>query len=193
MGDDQVLRQPSLETQLRNPQTPGTGRSRSYQRRCNRTAGLAPGDTTLPAVIPCGARRRHGTSSRRVFSYGQEELRHEVLEHGAAPGDKADVPGVTGEEAAEREPVFLRYLAVGYQQEAGEPGLGGQQVVPAWVSPPLAQVVADAQQVPDGIVEEIELNARQFPAAGRQLIDECEPSLRGVGGTPAYACPDVRA
>ena len=110
--------------------------------------GDAPGHVPLPSVLDLARHRGlAGLLQQRVLVAGQEQPRHEVLEHRAAPRHQAEVAAVAGEQAAEREPVLLRHLALGDEQIARQAGFGGQQVVPGRIAPPLAQVVADAQQV----------------------------------------------
>ena len=95
---------------------------------------------------------------------------------------------MTREQAAESEPVFLGHLALGDEQETRQAGFRRQQVVPAGISPPLAHVVADAQQVSRRIVEEVEIHRRQLVAPGDQTVDDLQPLLRR-GSAPGRPLP----
>ena len=131
--------------------------------------GDAPGHVALPAVLDLARDGGlAGLLQQRVLVAGQEQPRHEVLEHRAAPRHQAEVAAVAGEQAAESEPVLLRHLALRDQQVAGQAGFGGQQVVPGRIAPPLAHVVADAQQVARPVVEELEVHRRQVVTPGDQ-------------------------
>ena len=50
----------------------------------------------------------------------QQQPRHQVLEHRAAPGEQADPPGGADERPAELEPVPPGHVAAGDGQEAGQ-------------------------------------------------------------------------
>ena len=56
-----------------------------------------------------------------------------------------------------------RRLAPRDRQEAGQRGLGGEQVVAGAVEPPLDQVAADRVEVPVGLVERAEVHRRRVP------------------------------
>ena len=112
-----------------------------------------------------------GLLQQRVLVARQEQSRHEVLEHRAAPRHEAEVAAVAGQQAAQREPVLLRHLALGDQQIAGQTGFGREQVVPRRVAAPLAQVIADAEQLARagrrGTRSPSPLGRRSGPSGGR--------------------------
>ena len=89
---------------------------------------------------------------------------------------------MTGEQAAQREPVFLRHLALGDQQIAGETGFRRQQVVPGGVAAALAQVVADAQQVARLVVEQLEVHLAQVVTPGDKAVDGLQADLGAALG-----------
>ncbi len=127
----------------------------------------APGHTALvPVFHVAGHRGPAGLVEQGVLIAGQEQQRHEVLEHRAAPRHQAQIAAAAGEQAAQREPVLLRHLVFSHQQVAGQAGLGGQQVVPGGVAAPLAYVVPDAQQLPLRVVHQVEVHGCQVVAAG---------------------------
>ncbi len=182
-SDDQILRQSALEAQ------PGDA-ERSVLIDLIHVDGVvarlrdAPRNVTLPSVLDLardGALA--GLLQQRVLVAGQEQPRHEVLEHRAAPRDQADVATMTRKQAAQSEPVFLGHLALRDEQETRQAGFRCQQVVPARISPPLAHVVADAQQVSRRIVEEIEIHRRQLMTPGDQTVDDPQPLLRRGSAT----------
>ena len=80
-------------------------------------------------------------------------------------------PAGADEGPAELEPVPPRGVAPRDGQEAGQARLRGQQVVAGAVEPPLAEVVADREEVPVRLVEEAEVHggARVAPARSMQL------------------------
>ena len=63
---------------------------------------------------------RWAVSSSVPGGGGEEQPRHQVLEHGPAPRHQPGQAGGAGRQPAELEPVLPRHLAAGDRQEAGE-------------------------------------------------------------------------
>ena len=87
---------------------------------------------------------------------GQEEFRHEVLEHGAGPGGQTVSAPPAGHDPAQAPPVLQLRLSPGYGDITGDPGLAGQKVVPASGRPVSPGIPADMQELPLPVIEEIQ-------------------------------------
>src|SRR3546814_3718462 len=77
---------------------------------------------------------------------GHHQLRHQVLEHRAAPREQRRVAVDVGQQAPQSEPRVLRQLAPGDADEAAQPRLGRQQVVVARVCAMLVDVVRSEER-----------------------------------------------
>ena len=100
---------------------------------------------------------------------GQEQIRHQVLKHGAGPAHHPLVaaPGHLG--AAQSPPVLRRDIAPGHRQIGGEPGLRAHEVVPGGGKPLLLQVVTDGKEPLPGVIEGAKVHGvRQCPGPLRQ-------------------------
>src|SRR4051812_39942545 len=60
------------------------------------------------------------------------------------------------------KPVFLRHVALGDRQEAGQARLGGQQIVERVVAPLLGDTIADREEPPPVVVEKREVHRRDL-------------------------------
>jgi hypothetical protein len=128
--------------------------------------GDAPGDPALAAVGDlAGDHGAAGLVEQRAGVARHDQHRHQVLEHRAAPRDQRRPAAGGRQPAAQREPVLLRQLALGDGDEAGEAGLGGEQVVVAGVDPVVAHAVADRQQAALAVVEELDVEFGELLAA----------------------------
>ena len=87
---------------------------------------------------------------------------------------------MAGQQAPEREPVLLRYLALCDEQETGQSRFRCQQVVAGRVAAPFADVIADAQQAARVVVEKLEIHRCQIAAPLHQFVDERD--ARGRAG-----------
>ena len=81
---------------------------------------------------------------------------------------------MTGQQAAECEPVLLRHLSLCDEQKTGQARFRCQQVVAGVIAAPFAHVVADGQQAARVIVEKLKIHYRQFAATIHQIIDDAE-------------------
>ena len=110
--------------------------------------GNSPGNAALPAVLDLPADDGViGAVEQRVLVVRHHQQRHQVLEHRAAPAQQRRHAARTGQQAAQREPMLLAEIALGDDDEAGQPRFGGQQIVVARIEPPLADVVANGEQI----------------------------------------------
>ena len=75
------------------------------------------------------------------------QRRHQILEHRARPGHQRAPEADLDDRPAEPEPVLGRQVALGDGEQAGQPRLGGQQVVAAFVELMLLDPIADRQQL----------------------------------------------
>ena len=75
------------------------------------------------------------------------------------------------QQASKREPVLLRHLPLGNEQETGQTRFRGQQVVAGRIAAALPHIVAYGQQVAGGVVEKFKIHRRQFAATPHQIVD----------------------
>jgi hypothetical protein len=111
------------------------------------------------------------------------EKRHEVLEHGARPGDEGCTSPHWSQGPAQQEPVPGRDVALGDRHEAAQPRLGGQQVVAAGLERAVGHAIADGEQLPRGVEQEPEVHGGGHPfgaeCEGRELVPKA--GLRFLG------------
>ena len=119
-----------------------------------------------------------GLVEESVLVRGHEEQRHEILEHRSAPGEQGHRAALCGELATEGEPVILFKISAGYEHVTGEPGLGREEIVEGGVEAAVADIVADREEVPRGVVEEGEIHLRLLRAAPGEVVDQGD----AVGG-----------
>ena len=108
------------------------------------------------------------------------QRRHQVLEHGAGPGDQRRAMAQRRRGAAEAEPVARGHVALGDGEQAGQPRLGSEQVVAAGVEPVVGQRIADRQQLALGVEQEREVHRQRHLAGlvGEQLQARAEQERR---------------
>ena len=121
--DDEILREAPLEAKPRHAE----GAILVVEVGVRRiVAGLrdAPRDAPLRAVLDLATDNGLvGPVEHGAAICGHHDERHQVLEHGAAPGEESGVGAGGRHEAAEREPVILRHVSLRDADEAGEPRL----------------------------------------------------------------------
>ena len=189
--DDQVVSQPALEAQTGHAEGPILI---DLVHIGGVIAGLGntPGHSALPAVFDLARHRGlAGLIQQGVLVTRHDQPRHEVLEHRAAPRNQAHVAAMTGQQAAECEPMLLRYLSLRDEQKTGQARFGCQQVVAGRIAAPFAHVVADGQQAARRIVEKFKIHHRQFAATIHQIVDDPEPLHRASisGHCHHSSCP----
>ena len=81
---------------------------------------------------------------------------------------------------AQTKPVPRRRVAFGDGHETRQPRLGGQKVITTGVEGGLAHLIADGQQQPIGIEQEVKLHRHRHGPGGR--FQRLEPRGPGVGG-----------
>ncbi len=92
--------------------------------------GDAPRHPPLLAVLDLPAHAGAAALvEQRAGIRAQQQLRHQVLEHRAAPRHQRGAAVDVGDQASEMEPVMLRHVALGDGDETGEPRFRRQQVV----------------------------------------------------------------
>ena len=82
-----------------------------------------------------------------------KEHRHQVFEHGAAPGEQRPAPAGRHQQPAQVKPMFSFHLAQGHRHQAGKAGFAGHQVVPGPGKPARPLVKADVEQTPFLVVQ----------------------------------------
>ena len=99
---------------------------------------------------------------QRVRVGPHDQQRHQVLEQRRAPRQQHGRAADAGDRSSEVEPVRLRHVALGDGEEAGEPRLGGEQVVERRIEPArvlgVGEAVADREQLPLRVEEEAEVH-----------------------------------
>ena len=140
--------------------------------------GYAPRHTALLSVFDLS---RHcglgGLVEQRVVVGRHDQLRHQVLEHRAAPRQENGFAGGAGEHPSQREPAVLRQLSLGDGDEYAESGFRSQQIVVTRVQPALIGVVADAQQTRCLVVQEAIIQLGKFFRSQGQILDRRDAYL----------------
>ena len=90
----------------------------------------------------------------------QQQPRHEIFEHGSAPGQERHAAAGARQRPGQVEPVTLRHVAASDGQEAGEAGLGGEQVVMRIIEPVEPQVEADGKELARLVIEHAKIHVR---------------------------------
>jgi hypothetical protein len=148
----------------------------------------APRNSTPGAIRdlgPDGGRAR--PAHQAVPRLAQEERRHQVLEHRAAPGQERGGAVHAGERPAELEPVLLRDVALRDGDEAGQAGLGGEEVVVVRIAAVRGDIVADVEQPSSLVVQEGEVHRlEERPGVPGERVQGREDAARGA------ACPGDR-
>ncbi len=131
---DQIIVQPLLESQSRDAEGPVLVGLLRVELAVA-TFGDAPRHPLPPSIANLPRDRlAAGLFEQGRVVVGHEQQRHQVLEHGAAPGYEHGGSAARGELAPQMEPVLKRHLAAGDAQETAQPGLRREQVVEARVS-----------------------------------------------------------
>ena len=101
-----------------------------------RGLGDAPRHAALLAVGLLNANRgSQRPIQQRARIRAQVKLRHQILEHRAAPGQQRHLIAIGGELASQPEPGLARDVAFGDRQENRGPGFGRQQIVAGLIAP----------------------------------------------------------
>ena len=124
----------------------------------------APGHATLPAVLDLAAHARAAALIEQCArEAAHEQLRHQVLEHRAAPRHQRGASIDVGHQPTKVEPVVLRDVTLGDRHEAGEARLRGEEVVEGAIEPSgtagILQAVADGENPAPAVVQKIEAHA----------------------------------
>ena len=128
-----------------------------------------------------------GLVHERVLEGGQEDERHEVLEHGAVPRRHAFVAFVLHQRLVEAEPVLVGRVALRNGEERRQARLAGEVVVVVWQQRVVGGVVAYAEDVELGVVQLAEVCLVYEPLhLGFEAVDGAlvahggEPALHGI-------------
>ena len=140
----------------------------------------APGDAALLAILDLPVHYRLiGLVEQRVCVGGHHQQRHEVLEHRAAPRQERRLAPGDDQQASQGKPAFLRQLALRNRHKTGQARFRSQQVVVARIPPPLADVVANRQQMTRLVEQEVVVHLGQFAGLQRQEFERGD-SLAGA-------------
>ncbi len=146
----------------------------------------APRHTVPAAVDDLGT---HQLAARvldqRLGVTAQQQHRHHVLEHRAAPRHQSGAAFHARQRAREPEPVLLRHLVAGDGDEAGQPGLRGEKVVVRRVEPSgpvrVGEAEPDREETARRVVEELPPHAvgeRADRAGLRPPVNRASPRAR---------------
>ena len=178
-GDDEVVGQAADEAEVGHAERPvlvGVVRVTGVVRRL----GDAPRDAEPRGVRHLRAHDEpHRLGQQPRGGLAHDEAGHEVLEHRPRPRGEGRPAARRTQRPAEHPPVPGADVALGDREVAGQPGLGGQQVVAAVVELGIRHVIADRHQPAARVDEEAEVHRdRELGAAARD-VDE-PPVERGA-------------
>ena len=143
--------------------------------------GHAPGHA--PGLGVPSLRRDSGTLTLREERAGltpEQQRRHQVLEHGAAPGEQAGPASRADDRPPQVEPVLQRHVSLGDGQEARDAGLRRQQVVLVRIEAVSAGVVAEVEQAALSVPEQAEVHREGRLLRLRRRLDELRKELAGA-------------
>jgi hypothetical protein len=162
--------------------------------------GDSPWDPPLRAVADLAPDHETAREIQQALrGLRHHEKRHEVLEHGPGPRDQGRAVADRRERSAEMEPVLGRHIALGDGKKARQPGLGGQQVVPAGIERAVGHAIADGEELARWIEQELEVHGLDHlfgeRGGGGKAVREnplVELHVTGVAadGVPDGARPD---
>ena len=134
----------------------------------------APGHVMLPAEADLAPHdQAAGVLQQAAVRRAHHQGGHQVLEHRSRPGHQHGAPRHGCDGAAEPEPLAGRNVALGDGEEAGQPGLGRQEVVAVGVQRTFIREEADGQQLALRVAEKAELHRERH--AARRLLDGEQP------------------
>ena len=87
-----------------------------------------------------------GARNQRVRITAHPDRRHQVLEHGARPGNEHRLPIGHGVDAAQLEPALLRRLSLGHGNERSNAGFAAKQVIAGLVQMLALDLIPDREQ-----------------------------------------------
>ncbi len=110
---------------------------------------------------------------------------HQVLEHGPGPRDQGRAATDGRQRAAEPEPVVRGDIALGDRQEAGQAGLGGEEVVVARIQRAVADPKPDREELAGRVEQEAEVRLpEELLGLGRRSPGVVATSDAAAGGPP---------
>ena len=141
--------------------------------------GNAPGHAALLAILDLAFHRSLGRLVEQgTFVVRHHQVRHQVLEHRAAPRQQHRRSPRGSKQATEREPSLLRQLALCDGHETAEASFRRQQVVEARVQSLFLKVVTDRQQMARTIVQEVVVDERELTGQLREALELPDSFLR---------------
>ena len=172
--DHQVVAQPALQAEARHTEARvlvGLGQVTGVEARL----GDAPRHALLRRVLHLPGNHQPVRLLEQAVGRGaHHQHRHEKLEHRPRPRDQRRSAAHRGERAAQPEPVVRWHVALGDRDEAGEAGLGCQQVVVARIQRTFQHAVPDREELARWIEEEPEVHLVEVPIG--QLGDRSQPA-----------------
>ena len=171
---DQVGGQAALEAKAGHAERPVLIVAVAIGKRVGRLRD-PPRHVALPTVLDLASDAGAAALvEQRAGEVPHQQLRHQVLEHRAAPGHQRRAAVHVGDEASEVKPVVLRDVALGNGDEAGQPRFRRQQIVEGGVESSrtlgVGEAVPDREDAPPAVVQEVEphgVGERGQPAGER--------------------------
>ena len=145
---------------------------------------------TVGALL--GHRRMGRRVQQAVTGLGHQQRGHQVFEHRARPGLQARHHAHRQEGPAEGGPVAPRNVALGNRQKAGQPGLGGQQVVITRIERMFLHAQADMKQVALAVVQAAKVHGRVQGLAARGQLQQAGLRRLAVGAALRQAGAGLR-
>lgn len=168
--DHQILAQAALESEPRHSK----GAVLVIALRIYRVVagfGYAPGHIARHAIpdlrLHCAA---HRAMQQRLRVAWHHQIRHQILEHRAAPRQQRRLAACIGQRAPEGEPALLRQPALRNRHEDSQTRFRSEQIVIPRIQAALVDVVADRQQLLRGAIKKVVVHLRQAACDLRQLL-----------------------
>ncbi len=178
-GDDQVGVQAALERQVGHPEGPVLVGPEAIAD----VVGALARSPWHRVASPVGNLTPHcapvGLIEERLREGAHQEQGHQVLEHRPAPGHQSGLSGGARQLPSEMEPVVDRDVVLGDRHVAGQPRLGGQEVVVRGVQRVAGELVSDGEERPLPVVEEAEVHRVRVAARGGGQRLQASDQLRG--------------
>jgi hypothetical protein len=158
-GHYQIIFESSLQAETRNSEAGVLVNAGSVQIRI---CGFrdAPRYPFLLAVMNLKTHRfLAGYAQKRVFISSEEELGHQVLEHGPTPTEQDTTTANGAVSSSQRKPMVHGDIALGDSDETCKPGFTGKKIIIAIIETLIGNAIADMKQPLSTIVEKVHFRA----------------------------------
>ena len=146
--------------------------------------GYARGNATFLTISDLSLDDRAvGFIEQRPGVIAHHQQRHQILKHGAGPGNKRASAIDGGQLATEPEPVFLWHFPLGDGDEAGQARFRSKQIVVRVVRALGRDVVADRKHLPLRIEEKLKIHFFHDLFGGMRQTTEPRQKISCRAGT----------